>query len=195
MHSGSFSSIEEFVSKPIKGSKRFRRILHRPNYSFLPDPWQKALNDFLIQKDLIKRTFTYANSKIISPKFHDRKLGLLQRKRQFLGFCYNRGAKTVEIVISFRKSHFSYTKLLILDQKYPFKLDICKNNSRFQNNSSSFEKNNSSYRRIFPYLPSQNVHKKACIFPLGPSRKDVRSKLGLFDPLPPCPSYDVTVTT
>ena len=30
---------------------------------------------------------------------------------------------------------------------------------------------------------------------MGPSIKDVRSKLGLFDPLPPCPSYDVTVTT
>ena len=29
----------------------------------------------------------------------------------------------------------------------------------------------------------------------GPSIKDIRSKLGLFDPLPPCPSYDVTVTT
>ena len=29
----------------------------------------------------------------------------------------------------------------------------------------------------------------------GPSIKDVRSKLGLFDPSPPCPSYDVTVTT
>ena len=83
MHSGSFSSIEEFVSKPIKGSKRFRRILHRPNYSFLPDPWQKALNDFLIQKDLIKKSLTYGNSKIISPKLHDRKQRLLQRKTQF----------------------------------------------------------------------------------------------------------------
>ena len=30
----------------------------------------------------------------------------------------------------------------------------------------------------------------------GPSRKDVPSKYGLFDPLPPpCPPYDVTVTT
>ena len=29
----------------------------------------------------------------------------------------------------------------------------------------------------------------------GPSIKDVRSKLWLFDPFPPCPSYDVTVTT
>ena len=83
MHSGSFSSIEEFVSKPIKGSKRFRHILHRPTYSFPPDPWQKALNDFSIQNDLIKKSFIHANSKIISPMFHDRKLHLLQRKTQF----------------------------------------------------------------------------------------------------------------
>ena len=29
---------------------------------------------------------------------------------------------------------------------------------------------------------------------MGPSIKDVPSKSGLFDPLPPCPPYDVAVT-
>ena len=38
-------------------------------------------------------------------------------------------------------------------------------------------------------------HRVRHVFAIGPSIKYVRSKLGLFDPLPPCPRYDVTVTT
>ena len=54
---GSFSSVEEFFSKPIKGSKKFRRILHRPKYDFPTDRWQKILNNFSINRDLIKKLY------------------------------------------------------------------------------------------------------------------------------------------
>ena len=38
------------------------------------------------------------------------------------------------------------------------------------------------------------LHTASCS--MGASIKDVRSKMGFFDPLPPlCPRYDVTVTT
>ena len=80
---GSFCSVEEFFSKPFKGSKKFRRILHRPQYEFPTDPWQKTLNDFSINRDLIKKSFIHVNSKVVSPSYHDRKLRLLQRKTQF----------------------------------------------------------------------------------------------------------------
>ena len=44
---GSFSSVEEFFSKPIQGSKNFRSILHRLHNDFPTDPWEKNIKQFL----------------------------------------------------------------------------------------------------------------------------------------------------
>jgi hypothetical protein len=72
-----------FISKS-KDSKKFRKVLFaQKEVKNNRKTWQTTLKDYSISNEQIKKSHEFTATKILHPKFHDKKFRLLARKTQF----------------------------------------------------------------------------------------------------------------
>ena len=81
---GSHSTILPLFESKSSGSKRYRRtFLIDKNPTSAVARWHDTLKDYSINNDNIVDSFKFASSKVVQPKYHDKKLWLLYRKTHF----------------------------------------------------------------------------------------------------------------